>query len=126
MDQIRRLRSVVFDCPEPERLAGFYVALFGVAEASVVLGPEWSEMHLSDPAVGLAFQRVTPYTAPQWPTGTPQQVHLDITVTDLAAASGRATALGATVLGEPVDEDNCVFQVHADPDGHPFCFCREH
>jgi len=123
--QTLRLRSVVFDCPEPERLAAFYAALLNVADAQVALDPEWSEVRLTDPRVKLAFQRAEGYTPPQWPVGTPQQVHLDITVADLVDASARARALGATVLGEQTDEENCVIQVHADPVGHPFCFCRE-
>jgi len=123
--QTLRLRSVVFDCPEPERLAAFYAAVLDVADAQVALDPEWSEVRLTDPRVKLAFQRAEGYTPPQWPAGTPQQVHLDITVADLVDASARARALGATVLGEQTDEENCVIQVHADPVGHPFCFCRE-
>ncbi|MGH9128353.1 MAG: nucleotidyl transferase AbiEii/AbiGii toxin family protein [Acidimicrobiales bacterium] len=122
---VLRLRSVVFDCPEPERLAGFYAALFAVSEADVVLDPEWSEVRLADPVVKLAFQRAERYAPPQWPSGVPQQVHLDVMVDDLADASARARALGSVVLSEPTDDDNCVFQVHADPVGHPFCFCRE-
>lgn len=123
--QVLRLRSVVFDCPEPERLAAFYAALLDVADAQVELDPEWSEVRLSYPNVKLAFQRVKGHTPPQWPAGAPQQVHLDITVADLVDASARARALGATVLGEQTEDDYCVFQVHADPVGHPFCFCRD-
>jgi predicted enzyme related to lactoylglutathione lyase len=52
-------------------------------------------------------------------------MHLDITVSDLETASARAQELGARVLGPPVDEDDSTFQVHADPSGHPFCFCRD-
>jgi hypothetical protein len=29
------------------------------------------------------------------------------------------------VLSGPVEEPGCVFVVHADPAGHPFCLCRE-
>jgi predicted enzyme related to lactoylglutathione lyase len=121
-----RLRSVVLDCPDPEALARFYADLFAVAQEQVTLDPEWSEVRLAEPVVKLAFQRAEGHVRPVWPDGTPQQVHLDLTVTDLAGSSTRAVGLGAEVLGAPVDEDGCTFQVHADPAGHPFCLCREH
>jgi predicted enzyme related to lactoylglutathione lyase len=57
-------------------------------------------------------------------TSDPEQIHLDLDVTDLDAASARAVALGARVLTSPVPDDNCTFVVHADPAGHPFCLCR--
>jgi predicted enzyme related to lactoylglutathione lyase len=73
----------------------------------------------------LAFQRAEPYVAPQWPQGTPQQLHLDLTVSDLDAACIRAASLGAVALGDPVEEPDSVFVVHADPAGHPFCLCQD-
>ena len=118
-----RLRSVVFDCPEPVALAGFYAALLG---GRVVEGDyEWCETHVDGMPLKLAFQRVDGYRAPQWPDGTPQQIHLDLTVDDIAAESGRAQQLGATVLSGVVDEPGSVFMVHADPVGHPFCLCAD-
>jgi predicted enzyme related to lactoylglutathione lyase len=119
-----QVRAVAFDCDDAVALAHFYGRLF---DAPVdVDDPDWCEVHLAGPDVKLAFQRVADYRAPDWPDGDPQQVHLDITVSDLAAASERAVALGARVLGPPVDEgDSSTFQVHADPAGHPFCFCQD-
>ena len=78
-------------------------------------------MFPDEPSLKLAFQRVDPYQAPQWPDGVPQQSHLDLTVSDLAAASARVVSLGATVMSGPVQEPGGVFIVHADPAGHPFC-----
>lgn len=116
-----RLRSFVWDCPDPARLAGFYAELLG---GRVVTGDEeWSEVHLDGFPLKLAFQRVEPYRPPEWPDGLPQQMHLDLTVNDLEAGSRRAVELGATVLSDPVEEPGSVFVVHADPDGHPFCLC---
>ena len=46
----------------------------------------------------LAFQRAARYVAPSWPDGVPQQLHLDLTVTDMAAAHARAVELGAVPL----------------------------
>jgi catechol 2,3-dioxygenase-like lactoylglutathione lyase family enzyme len=114
-----RLRSVVLDCPDPSALASFYADLLG-ARANTGDG-DWCEVFPDKPSLKLAFQRVDPYQAPQWPDGVPQQSHLDLIVSDLAAASAWAVSLGATVLSGPVQEPGGVFIVHADPAGHPFC-----
>ncbi|MGA3216252.1 MAG: VOC family protein [Acidimicrobiales bacterium] len=116
-----RLRSVVLDCPDPVALAGFYGQLLD--GRVVTTDPAWSEVHLDEVGIKLAFQRVDAYRPPQWPAGTPQQLHWDLTVDELVQSSARAVELGASVLGEPVQEDNCTFVVHADPAGHPFCLC---
>ncbi len=58
-------------------------------------------------------------------TGTPQQqLHLDLWVDDLKAAHEKAISLGARLL-KPADDPEAaeVFQVYADPAGHPFCLC---
>jgi predicted enzyme related to lactoylglutathione lyase len=117
-----RLRSVVLDCPDPPALATFYGALL---DGRVVLDRDWSEVHLEQVPLKLAFQRVDGYAQPGWPDGVPQQLHLDFTVIDLMEASKRAVNLGARVLEEPVDEDGSTYQVHADPFGHPFCLVVE-
>ena len=46
------------------------------------------------------------------------QVHLDIEVDDLEAASARARELGATLAEFQPQKD---VRVHLDPAGHPFC-----
>ncbi len=51
-------------------------------------------------------------------------MHLDLGVTDLEAAHDEVMALGATLLQAAPDPDaDELFQVHADPGGHPFCLC---
>ena len=117
------LRCVVFDCPDPSSLASFYADLLnGQLDIS---DPEWCEVHAGEPAFKLAFQRAMPYSPPEWPDGMPQQLHLDLTVTDLRAAGLRAAELGAAVLTGPVEEPGCIYVVYADPAGHPFCLCEE-
>jgi predicted enzyme related to lactoylglutathione lyase len=116
-----RLRSVVIDCPDPAGLAAFYAGLLG--GRSELGDPAWCEVHIDGVPVKLAFQKVGHYEPPQWPDGAPQQVHLDLTATDLEKSSQRAVSLGAKVLMGPVEEPGCVFIVHADPAGHPFCLC---
>jgi predicted enzyme related to lactoylglutathione lyase len=117
------LRAVVFDCPDPAALAAFYADLLD-AELDTS-DPEWCEVHVGDPASTLAFQRATPYVPPEWPDGAPQQLHLDLTVSDLGSAGRRAVELGAVFLNGPVEEPDCVFVVYSDPVGHPFCLCKD-
>jgi hypothetical protein len=60
---------------------------------------------------------------PVWPPepGAQQmQIHLDIEVDDLAAASALAEEAGARLLGSHGDEHEQV-RVFANPAGHPFC-----
>ena len=122
--QTIQLRSIVFDCPDPERLATFYGDLLGgVIDLS---DPSWCEVHIATLPLKLAFQRVDEFVPPEWPNGQPQQIHLDITVTDLEVSSARAVELGARKLAGPVQEEPSRFQVHVDPSGHPFCFVAEH
>jgi predicted enzyme related to lactoylglutathione lyase len=118
-----RLRSVVLDCPNPPDLAAFYAGLLG--GRADTRDPQWCEVYLDEPSVKLAFQHVDPYQAPRWPDGVPQQLHLDLTVSDLETASARAVSLGAAVLTGPVEERGGVFIVHADPARHPFCLFME-
>ncbi len=114
---------MVIDCPDPRALASFYAQLLdGRLQAT---DPQWCEVRFDGLNFKLAFQQVGSYRPPEWPDGSPQQSHLDFTVSDLRAASLRAVALGASVLGRQVDEPGCSFIVHADPSGHPFCLCQE-
>lgn len=119
---VTRLRSIVLDCPDAVALARFYAGLLGGHAETT--DSKWCEVDL-DGAVKLAFQLVTKFEPPRWPDGSPQQMHLDLAVSDLEAASRRAVELGAQVLRGPVIEPGCVFIVHADPAGHPFCLCQE-
>ena len=71
-----------------------------------------------------AVQLAPDHQRPQWPDGTPQQIHLDLYITDLAGAHAEAVALGAELLQAAEDPDAAQgFQVYADPAGHPFCLC---
>ncbi len=117
------LRAVAFDCPDPAALAAFYAELLG-GELDVS-DRQWCTVRLEGATSMLAFQLVETYERSEWPNGTPQQVHLDLTVTNLESASTRAIELGAPVLSGPIEEPDCVFIVHADPVGHPFCLCQD-
>lgn len=113
------LSATVLDAPDPRALAGFYRDLLGweVAEDE----PEWVVLRPPGGGAGLSFQAEPAHVPPTWPAGPGDQrmqVHLDLAVDDLAAASERAQALGA-VLAEHQPQDDV--RVHLDPAGHPFC-----
>jgi catechol 2,3-dioxygenase-like lactoylglutathione lyase family enzyme len=109
---IGRLHHVIVDCPEPLALATFYSALLGLP--ITYHDDDFAVVAASDRTSGLGFQRAPGNPAPTWPDpATPQQLHLDVMVDDVAAASAAVLALGATALPGT--------GVFADPAGHPFC-----
>jgi predicted enzyme related to lactoylglutathione lyase len=72
----------------------------------------------------MGFQLAPDHVKPDWPSGTPQQLHLDLYVDDIHAAHAEAMGLGAQLLKAAEDLDAKEgFQVYADPAGHPFCLC---
>ncbi len=108
---------VALDTPDPAGLAEFYNTLLG-----------WQTERASDDwiTIGggtgarLAFQLAPDHRAPTWPDNEiPQQIHLDLKVADLVAASAYAESIGARRLTEARDG----FVVFLDPSGHPFCLC---
>ena len=114
---IGRLEKTVIDCPEPRALSAFYAELLGmrVNEDS----PEWVVIGRDEGWRELAFQRVDTWRPPQWPDPEhPQQLHLDIRVTDVDAAEEAVLALGARRADASWEEG---FRVFLDPVGHPFC-----
>lgn len=112
---IGRLHHVVLDSPNPRALARFYSELL---DAPVSYdSDDWVVVSAGSQASGLAFQLAPDHQAPTWPgTAVPQQVHLDVMVEDVAAATPKVLALGARKLD---GED-----VFADPAGHPFCLVK--
>jgi hypothetical protein len=118
-----RLDLVVLDCPDPAGLADFYARLLGwPAPPAEDVRDTW--VTVRDPAggVGMAFQADPHFQAPTWPDPQrPQMVHLDLAVTDMAAAREHTLAVGGRELD--LSEEHPTFQVYADPVGHPFCLC---
>lgn len=109
---VGRLHHVVLDCPDPRALARFYSELLG--EPITYTSDDFVVVATSSRASGLAFQRAPDHRPPTWPDPSiPQQVHLDVMVDDVAAATSAVLALGARAL----DKEG----VFADPAGHPFC-----
>ena len=81
-------------------------------------------MVLVDGQPRIGVQLAPNHVPPEWPHGTPQQIHLDLWVGDPTAADDLVVSLGARVLKEAENGDAPDdFQVYADPAGHPFCLC---
>jgi Ser/Thr protein kinase RdoA (MazF antagonist) len=122
---VGRFDTVVLDCPDPYALAQFYATLLG-QEIADDGDDSWQSLRGDGSGITLAFQRVTNYVAPQWPDGSPQQIHLDLTVENFVTAHPRAIGIGATAISPtspPGPDDTMSFRVYADPAGHPFCLC---
>jgi catechol 2,3-dioxygenase-like lactoylglutathione lyase family enzyme len=129
------LRQVVLDTTDARTLAEFYRELLGYAYrpgdeappagADDPRGRDWLVLVHPSGSPNLAFQQVDELPTSTWPgTGTPQQLHLDMTVPHeaaLAAQHNRAIGLGARLLLDRSDDPDERLYVYADPDGHPFC-----
>jgi catechol 2,3-dioxygenase-like lactoylglutathione lyase family enzyme len=114
---IGQLRSVVLDCKDPVKLAGFYAELLG----GTVTKDDDTWVVVTDPnGRRVAFQLAPEYEPPQFPDRRgSQQVHLDIRVEDPDKAEQGVLALGATRVPDAPGEN--LFRVFRDPAGHTFC-----
>lgn len=117
------LTYVNLGSPDVSRLLRFYAALLGWAVETDE--PGWATLRNPAGGPGLAFQDEPHHVPPVWPAGPGDQqmmAHLEIRVTELAAASEHALRCGATVATFQPQDDVLV---HLDPDGHPFCLYVE-
>lgn len=113
------LTATVLGAPNPGELARFYQQLLGWEIGHEE--PDWVMLRAPEGGAGLSFQTETDHVRPTWPAGPGDQqmmMHLDIWVTDLAAAGAHAVAAGA-VLADYQPQDDVL--VYLDPAGHPFC-----
>ncbi|MDQ3306777.1 MAG: VOC family protein [Actinomycetota bacterium] len=117
--QINR-QIVVFDAADITAESAFWAALLG---GTVDAEDDWHMISV-DGESRLGIQLAPNHVQPDWPDGTPQQIHLDLYVDDVKAAHDEVISLGARLL-KPADniESTDGFQVYADPAGHPFCLC---
>jgi catechol 2,3-dioxygenase-like lactoylglutathione lyase family enzyme len=115
-----RRQVIVFDAADLAAESAFWAGLLG---GSVVADDDWHSV-LVDGEWRIGVQLAPNHVAPEWPDGTPQQIHLDLWVEDLPAAHDAALEMGARLL-QAADDLNARegFQVYADPAGHPFCLC---
>ena len=111
---------VVFDAADMSAESAFWAAVLG---GTVVTDHDWHSV-VVDGEWRVAVQLAPDHVPPDWPNGTPQQIHLDLHVDDLHSAHDEVMALGARLL-QPAPDPNAAegFQVYADPAGHPFCLC---
>ena len=116
-----RLTAPVLGTPDPHGLALFYQRLLGWPIRDDE--PDWVTLRPADGSTGLSFQLEDDHVPPVWPAqpGAQQmQIHLDLQVDDLAAASALAEDAGARLLNAYTDPQEDV-RTYADPAGHPFC-----
>lgn len=114
-----RITGITLNSPNPSALARFYEQLLGWPITSDE--PGWVVIRNPEGGVGINVQEESIYERPVWPAkpGAQQmQMHLEIMVDDLDAASDHAQACGATLAEFQPQE---TVRVHLDPDGHPFC-----
>jgi hypothetical protein len=116
MDIMRQV--VVFDAADLATESAFWAGLLG---GRVFAEEDWHTVFDAEGRWRIGVQLAPNHTPPEWPDGVPQQVHLDLHVTDPVAAHAQALALGARLLqdGDPTTSEG--HRVYADPAGHPFC-----
>ena len=93
-DVIGRLEKTVIDCPDPRALAQFYCQVLGMKVNEDIDG--WVVIGAEPGLRRLAFQRAEQWVPPRWPDPAyPQQLHLDIRVSDADQSEQALLALGA-------------------------------
>jgi catechol 2,3-dioxygenase-like lactoylglutathione lyase family enzyme len=113
------LTATVLDTRDPRGLARFYQRMLGWRLGTD--DPEWVTLRPEDGGAGLSFQLDEDHVRPVWPAGpgdTRMQLHLDIEVDDLTAATELALDAGAELAQFQPQDD---VRVCLDPAGHPFC-----
>jgi len=112
---------VVFDSADLETESAFWAGVLG---GTVDRDDDW-HMVLVDDRPRIGVQLDPEHIRPDWPDGTPQQMHLDLWVEDFEVAHSHVMALGAQVLKPTTTthDPGESFQVYSDPAGHPFCLC---
>lgn len=112
--------AIVVDTCDPVGLAGFWVELLGTSIDGRSATSDWVALE-GLPGIGyLAFQRV-----PEPKVGK-NRIHIDLLVEELERSIERAVELGATRVGEIVEEATNRFHVMRDPEGNEFCFVMPH
>jgi len=114
------LQVVVFDAADLNAESTFWARLLG---GTVDAEDDWHMVLVNgEPKVGV--QLAPNHVPPEWPEGTPQQIHLDLWVDDFEEAHTEVMSAGARLLQPAASTESADdFQVYADPAGHPFCLC---
>jgi predicted enzyme related to lactoylglutathione lyase len=106
--------SVTVDCADPQALAGFWGRLLGLEVC-----PRRSR-YVALPRPPTATPELVFQPVPE-PKRDKTRLHLDIGVTDLAAATRAAVDLGASVADDLDQNDDGTLRVMRDPEGNEFC-----
>ena len=110
---------IVFDAADLHAESAFWAGILG---GRVFEDDTWHSVTDAEGEWRVGVQLAPGHVPPDWPDGTPQQVHLDLHVDDARAAHDEAMALGARLLQPAIDLGaDEGYQVYADPAGHPFC-----
>lgn len=112
--------TIVFDAADMETESAFWAGVLG---GQVRTDDDWHSVAVDGTDI-LGVQLAPDHAPPDWPDGSPQQIHLDLHIDDLGEAHSEVIRLGARLLKPTDDPDaDSGFQVYADPAGHPFCLC---
>lgn len=110
---------VVFDAADLATESAFWAGMFG---GRVFEDDMWHSVFDAGGRWVIGVQLAPDHVPPDWPDGSPQQVHLDLHVDDPASSHAEAIARGARLLQGADDLAAAEgHQVYADPAGHPFC-----
>jgi predicted enzyme related to lactoylglutathione lyase len=111
---------VVLDAADLQAVSSFWAGVLG---GKVIADDDWHSVYDAEGKPRIGVQLAPDHVRPEWPAGTPQQIHLDLFVDDVASAHDEVLGLGAEVL-QPADlTKDEGYAVYADPAGHPFCLC---
>ena len=130
-----RFAQIVLDTTDARATAEFWRQLLGLVYPAAhepppageddPAGRDWLNLSTPEGAPLLAFQQVDELAATTWPDATvPQQLHLDLTVEDVAeldAVHERVLALGGALRFDRSDDPDEPLRVFTDPAGHTFC-----
>jgi catechol 2,3-dioxygenase-like lactoylglutathione lyase family enzyme len=127
-----KLQGVVLDCPEPAKLAKFYMDLLGgkITCYSHEETDYFVLVAIPGENITISCQLNEDYVPPVWP-GSRQEhqpmEHLDFIVEDMAASVQYALSLGATKPSAQYWQPGWGPQwvTLLDPAGHPFCLCAK-
>ena len=113
---IGKFVAAVMDCSDPLALSKFWQQLLGGDVDPRTETSEWVALS-GVPGLGyLGLQKVPEQKIVK------NRVHIDIDVESIDSAVNSAISIGATKIGEIVEEQTNWFQVMADPEGNEFCF----
>jgi predicted enzyme related to lactoylglutathione lyase len=116
---IASLRTFVLDVDDLDEAKRFWSALTGLPVVFTTADGRYARVGPDQPG-SILLQRV-----PEAKDERKNRAHLDLTVTDLAAAAEQVAALGGAEVGEPLELPGVRWRVMTDPSGNEFCLVQE-